>query len=119
MLRPREKEVRLTVFDNEPMARLAEQRLRQDGIPCFIRSLGAGLALWGTTYSSSHALYVYQADEARAREVLDLAPREVLEREKRVSGRRPRLTLVLVLMILLIVHLIFGITVLLVSRFGG
>jgi hypothetical protein len=38
----REKQVRLTVFDNEPMARLAEQRLRQAGVLCYTRSLGGG-----------------------------------------------------------------------------
>ena len=47
----REKQVRLTAFDNEPMARLAEQRLGQIGIPCLIRPLRAGPGLWGSAYN--------------------------------------------------------------------
>lgn len=71
--RRRQKQVRLTVFDNEPMARLAEQRLWQSGIPCFTRSLRGGPGLWGSSYNLPHDLYVYEADQGRAREVLDLA----------------------------------------------
>ena len=76
----RRKEVRLTVFDNEPTVRLAEQRLHQEGIPCFIRSLGVGPGAWGTTYNLPHGLYVYQVDEMQARDVLALPPEEIAER---------------------------------------
>ena len=72
--RNREKQVRLTVFDNEPMARLAEQRLRQAGIPCFIRSLRGGPGLWGSAYNLPHDIYVYATDETPARELLELEP---------------------------------------------
>ena len=72
--RNREKQVRLTVFDNEPMARLAEQRLRQAGIPCVIRSLRGGPGLWGSAYNLPHDLYVYATDENPARELLELEP---------------------------------------------
>ena len=85
--RYQEKQIRLTVFDNEPTARLAEQRLRQEGIRCFTRSLGVGHGAWGTAYNLPHALYVYQADALRAREALDLAPLEMAEREKSTSRR--------------------------------
>ena len=71
----REKQVRLTVFDNEPMARLAEQRLRQAGIRCVIRSLRGGPGLWGSAYNLPHDLCVYESDQMPAREVLDLGPR--------------------------------------------
>jgi len=70
--RSRRKQVRLTVFDNEPMARLAEQRLWQSGVPCIIRSLRGGPGLWGSAYNLPHDLCVYEGDEARAREVLNL-----------------------------------------------
>ncbi len=73
----RRKQVRLTGFDNEPMARLAEQRLRQSGIPCFIRSLRGGPGLWGSSYNLPHDLYVYETDRDRAREVLELERAEL------------------------------------------
>ena len=73
--RRREKQVRLTLFNNEPMARLAEQRLREAGIPCNTRSLRGGPGLWGSAYNLPHDLYVLESDETRAREVLELAPR--------------------------------------------
>jgi hypothetical protein len=72
--RNRDKQVRLTVIDNEPLARLAEQRLQQAGIPCFIHSLRGAPGLWGSAYNLPHDLYVYESDETQAREVLDLAP---------------------------------------------
>ena len=81
--RSREKQVRLTIFDNEPMARLAEQRLQQEGIPCLIRSLQGGPGVWGSAFNLPHGLYVYQSDEMRARDVLDLPPLEIIEREGR------------------------------------
>ena len=74
--RRREKQVRLTVFNNEPMARLAEQRLRQIDIPCFIRCLRGGPGLWGSAYNLPHDLYVYASDETQARELLELATPE-------------------------------------------
>ena len=81
----REKQVRVSVFSNEPMARLAEQLLRQEGIPCLTRSLQGGPGLWGSAYNLPHGLYVYESDEMRAREALDLAPLEVEERELSAS----------------------------------
>ena len=86
--RDREQQVRLTLFDNEPMARLAEQRLHQVGIPCFIRSLRGGPGLWGSAYNLPHDLYVYESDEMTAREVLDLGPQESRDREARVYSHR-------------------------------
>lgn len=86
----RGKQVRLTGFDNEPLARLAEQRLRQAGIPCFIRSLRGGPGLWGSAYNLPHDLYVYDSDEMQARDVLDLEPLEVTERRSGTIGPRPR-----------------------------
>ncbi len=95
--RSQHQQVRLTVFDNEPTARLAEQRLGQEGIPCVTRSLGGGPGLWGSAYNLPHGLYVYQVDEMRAREVLELTPEEVLEREgyEHQPPRQVRLWLIL------------------------
>ena len=76
------KQVSLTVFDNEPTARMAEQRLQLEGIPCLVRSLRGGPGLWGSAYNLPHDLLVYEDDEMRAREVLDVAPKEILERER-------------------------------------
>ena len=56
------KQVRLTGFDNEPLARLAEQRLWQSGIPCITRSMRGGPGLWGSAYNLPHDIYVYEAD---------------------------------------------------------
>ncbi len=75
------KQVQLTMFNNEPLARLAEQRLRLEGIPSLIRSSHGGPGLWGSAYNLPHGLYVFQSDEMQARDILDLAPLEVAERD--------------------------------------
>ena len=77
----RGQQIVLKVFDNEPMARLSEQRLRHEDIPCLIKSLHGGPGLWGSAYNLPHALYVYEADQMTAREVLELPPQELAERE--------------------------------------
>ena len=87
--RRREKQVRLTGFDNEPMARLAEQRLRENGIPCMTRSLRGGPGLWGSSFNLPHEIVVYESDEVRARDLLGLNPPEETERETRLEGGRP------------------------------
>ena len=99
------KQVRLAIFHNEPMARLAEQRLRQVGIPCLSRALRGGPGLWGSSFNLPHDLYVYQGDEMRAREVLDLAPREIEERDGRQpssSGVGPGLAMPLIIAAVLV-----------------
>jgi hypothetical protein len=107
--RSSEKQISLTVFDNEPLARLAEQRLRQAGIPCLVRSLHGGPGLWGSAYNLPHAVYVYESDEMRAREALDLAPLEVVERERTASepGRQYRVWLI-VLIIAIVLALVMA-----------
>lgn len=81
------RQVSLTVFNNEPTARMAEQRLRLEGIPCLVRSLRGGPGLWGSAFNLPHDLLVNEDDEARAREVLEFAPEEILEREE--EGQAP------------------------------
>jgi hypothetical protein len=112
----RGKPVRLRVFDNEPLARLAEQRLRQEGIPCWISSLGVGPGATGSAYYQPQALYVQQADEPLAREVLGLAPKEMGQR----PSPAPRSavgwvsTLIIIIALALVVSYIY-----LVSRSSG
>ena len=69
------RQVSLRVFNNEPTARMAEQRLQMEGIPCLIRSLRGGPGLWGTTYNLPHDLLVYEQDQVRAIEVLGVVLR--------------------------------------------
>lgn len=83
----RRKQMSLTVFDNEPTAKIAEQRLQLEGIPCLVRSLRGGPGLWGSSYNLPHDLLVYEEDEMRAREVLDFFPKEILEQER--AGQQP------------------------------
>ena len=73
---PARKQVSLRVYDNEPTARMAEQRLQLEGIPCLVRSLGGGPGLWGTAYNLPHDLLVYEGDESRAWDILKIVPRE-------------------------------------------
>ena len=63
-------------FNNEPTARLAEQRLQMEGILCLVRSLQGGPGLWRTVYNLPHDLLAYEENEARAREVLLILPRK-------------------------------------------
>ena len=103
------KQVRLTVFGNEPLAYLAEQRLRQDNIPCVVRSLGAGPGGWGVATNLPHAIYVKTSDEMRARQVLDLPPSEIAEREGPPSRPTYRLsTVIMITLIIAAAALLFG-----------
>jgi hypothetical protein len=102
------RQVRLTVFENEPLALMAEQRLRHERIRCVVRSLGAGPGGWGAATNLPHALYVMADDEMRARQVLDLPPAEVAERERLAAlpGYLPWRTWVLLLVVLAAVVLL-------------
>ena len=79
---PARKQVSLRVYDNEPTARMAEQRLQLEGIPCLVRSLRGGPGLWGTANNLPHDLLVYEGDEARARDILRVVPRGEREGEQ-------------------------------------
>ncbi len=86
----REPPVRVTVLDNETAARMAEQQLRLEGIPSFSRCLQGGPGITGTAFHLPHALYVRPGDAMRAREVLNLVPLEILERDRpQASAQRP------------------------------
>ena len=77
--RSKEKQIRVAVFDNEPLARLAVQRLQEMGIPALTRCLRGGPGLWGSAYNLPHDIIVYESDEAQARDLLDLEPAENTE----------------------------------------
>ena len=62
--------VRVATFHGEPLARLWEQTLREEDIPCVARVLGAGPGALGQVSSMSYALYVDAGDEERARYLL-------------------------------------------------
>ena len=68
----RRKQVLLTMFPNEPLARMAAQRLDLEGIPSLVKSLHGGPGLWGSAFNLPHALYVYQSDEALSRDILQI-----------------------------------------------
>ena len=106
----RRRQVVLKVFDNEPMARLSEQRLRQEDIPCLVKSLHGGPGMWGSAYNLPHALYVYEADQMTAREVLELPPQELAEREvdPASNSRRSRAASGGVWIIVLVIALAMG-----------
>ena len=72
----RGNQVPLSMFPNEPLARLAAQRLELAGVPSLVKSLQGGPGLWGSAYNLPHALYVFQSDEARSREILNLGAEE-------------------------------------------
>lgn len=114
--RSRRKQVRLTSFDNEPMARLAEQRLWQSGIPCITRSLRGGPGLWGSAYNLPHDVYVYESDQVQAREVLNLP--EGQEEEMEGTSRGVNVALWLAVAVITVV-LALGIVVPLVSDLAG
>ena len=84
------KQVQLTVFDNEPEARMAEQQLFQEGIPCVTKSLGGGPGLWGTAYNLPHGVFVFEEDETKAREILGLDGDGVIPGDGSAGGSEHR-----------------------------
>ena len=66
------RQVSLIGFDNEPMARPAEQVLKGEEIPWFIRPLRGSSGLWGSAFDLHHDILVDEQDVERAQEALDL-----------------------------------------------
>ena len=110
-------QIKLTVFENEPLARLAEQRLQQESIPCLVRCLDAGAGGWGVANNLPHAIYVKAGDQMRAHQVLDLLPAEIGEMEWQSSRPtyRPSIKPVAVL-IIMSAALLFGVVELVINR---
>lgn len=111
------KQIKLTILENEPLARLAEQRLRQENIPCVVRSLGVGPGGWGVATNLPHAIYVKASDEMSARDVLELAPAEIAERDDSPSRvpQRPSI-MVIATLIILAAALLLGTVELFINR---
>lgn len=86
----RKNQVRLSVFNSEPLARLAEQRLNEAEIPCVIRSVEGGPGLRGSASNLPHALFVYDSYEMYTRDVLELEPMEIGERETADSAHQTK-----------------------------
>ena len=70
-----EEQVMVAVYDGEPLARMAAQRLQEEQIDCMVQAVGVGPGGWGMAANLPYALYVHGADEARTRELLELPPR--------------------------------------------
>ncbi len=100
------RQVQLVVYDNEPLARLAQQRLQQEDIPCVVRSLGVGPGGWGVATYLPHGLYVEASDEAKSREVLELSPAEIAERESTSSGPAKRVHPAFIALLIAIVAIV-------------
>lgn len=98
--------VRLDVFQGEPLARLASQRLRDQGIPCVVGPLGVGPGGWGMAANLPYAVYVLADDEARAREVLELPAQERRDPEDGQPKRQGWSTGVMVVLLLLAVAVV-------------
>ena len=64
------KVVYLTTVDNEPLAQLAADILRQEGIESMLRASGAGVGAWASAATFSHDLYVVDSERDRALEIL-------------------------------------------------
>ena len=88
------------VYDNEPLARLAQQRLQQEEIACMVRSLGAGPGGWGVATYLPHGLYVKVSDEMQARQILDLLPAEIEERDGPSTSQQGRSNTFLVVVLI-------------------
>ena len=101
--RPSGKQIQLTVFDNEPLARLAQQRLQQEDVPCIVRSLGVGPGGWGVATYLPHGLYVGASDEMKAREILELPPSEIAERDGTSSMTPTKIHPALIVLLLVVV----------------
>ena len=83
-------QVQVATFDGEPMARLCEQRLQQEGIPCMVKSLGVGSGAWGGNVFLPHAVYVLSRDRRRAIGIIrgTDSPEYLLESDVAVEHRR-------------------------------
>ena len=88
------KTVTLEVYSSEPLARMAAQRLEQEGILCMVRAVGVGPGGWGVAANIPHALDTWEDDAVLAREVLELLPQELNERLQETAGAPARFPLI-------------------------
>ena len=97
------KTVTLEVFQSEPLARMAANRLEAEGIRCMVRAVGVGPGGWGLAANVPHALDTWEEDAVAAREVLNLMPAEIEERTREPIGGGTSLPRLLFLFVLAIV----------------
>ena len=107
--------VKLTTFPNEPLARVAVGRLRQNGIGSIVRSMGAGPGGWGTAATLPHAMYVLEADEMEARQTLDLPTVEIEERDDSSKTRRWSRSVLMGVALLVAICLVSGYTAMVIQ----
>lgn len=99
---------RLVVFEGEPLARLAAQRLEEEGIVCSVRPVGVGPGGWGFTANLPYALEVRDEDTERARDILDLLPEDLAPDGSGAAGRGGRRTVVLVVLVVAAMAVVMG-----------
>ena len=94
----REEQVMVAVYDGEPLARLAAQRLQEEEIDCMVQAVGVGPGGWGMAANLPYALYVRSADEARTRELLEPLSRTITGpgAGSTASGSRPAVILLII-----------------------
>ena len=63
----------IATFDNEPLARLSQERLMEQGIPSLLKSLGVGSGVWGGNSFVPHDLYVLARDREKALGLIDVS----------------------------------------------
>ena len=56
---------------NEPIARMWEQILLDEGVPVLVRAAGPGIGGWGSAATFEHELYVLRHDLERARRIME------------------------------------------------
>ncbi|MBI4337649.1 MAG: hypothetical protein HY683_07480 [Chloroflexi bacterium] len=122
-----ERLVKVAVYEGEPLARLAEQRLLDAGVASVVRTIGPGPGGWGVAASLPYALYVQARDKELAQEVLEQGeatsverpspPEEALLAEagpQRTASRRS--VVVSVILFILVAALLIGVVESLLPR---
>jgi hypothetical protein len=89
------------------MARLAAQRLEQEGIVCSVRPVGVGPGGWGFAANLPYALEVRDEDTDRARDILELLP-EDLASDGPGAASGGRRTMILVVLVVAAMAVVMG-----------
>ena len=99
------KQVRIAIFNSEPLAKLAEQQLYESGVPCLVKSLNGGPGLWGSAYNLPHGLYVYERDASKALDILQL---DSIDDGYSARGSGKSVSAVLILLMIFLALVIIG-----------
>ena len=98
----RDKPVTLEVYLSEPLARMAAQRLEQEGIQCMVRAVGVGPGGWGVAANVPHALDTWEEDAVQARQILELMPAEINERLHATQGAPSRFPIAILVVLAIV-----------------